>query len=58
MRDTKYSRIPVYGENLDDIVGVVTVRDLVEYDGRPEIPSPRWSAPSSWCRRPRRSRSC
>jgi CBS domain containing-hemolysin-like protein len=33
MRETKYSRIPVYGENLDDIVGVLSVRDLVEYDG-------------------------
>jgi putative hemolysin len=33
MRETKYSRIPVYGENLDDIVGVVTVRDVVEHEG-------------------------
>jgi CBS domain containing-hemolysin-like protein len=32
MRETKYSRIPVFGENLDDIVGVVSVRDLVEYE--------------------------
>ena len=38
MRDTKYSRIPVYGENLDDIVGVVTVRDLLEYEGQPGDP--------------------
>ena len=35
MRESKYSRIPVYGENLDDIVGVVTVRDLLEYEGQP-----------------------
>jgi CBS domain containing-hemolysin-like protein len=33
MRETKYSRIPVFGENLDDILGVVSVRDLVEYEG-------------------------
>jgi CBS domain containing-hemolysin-like protein len=33
MRETKFSRLPVFGENLDDIVGVVTVHDLVEYDG-------------------------
>ena len=33
MRETKYSRIPVYRENLDDIVGVVSVRDLVEHEG-------------------------
>jgi putative hemolysin len=38
MRETKYSRIPVYGENLDDIVGVVTVRDLVEYEGNDDDP--------------------
>jgi CBS domain containing-hemolysin-like protein len=38
MRETKYSRIPVYGDNLDDIVGVVEVRDLVDYDGPPDAP--------------------
>jgi magnesium and cobalt transporter len=38
MRETKYSRIPVYGENLDDIVGVVTVRDVVEYEGADDDP--------------------
>jgi CBS domain containing-hemolysin-like protein len=35
MRETKYSRIPVFGENLDDIVGVVEVRDLIDFDGEP-----------------------
>jgi putative hemolysin len=38
LRETKYSRVPVYNENLDDIAGVVSVRDLVEYDGPPEDP--------------------
>ena len=38
MRETKYSRIPVYGENLDDVVGVATVRDLVEHEGSPGDP--------------------
>jgi CBS domain containing-hemolysin-like protein len=38
MRETKYSRVPVFNENLDDIVGVVSVRDLVEYDGPPTDP--------------------
>jgi CBS domain containing-hemolysin-like protein len=33
MRETKYSRVPVFGENLDDIVGVVEVRDLIDFDG-------------------------
>jgi CBS domain containing-hemolysin-like protein len=32
LRETKYSRIPVTGENLDDIVGVVLVRDVVEHE--------------------------
>jgi CBS domain containing-hemolysin-like protein len=38
MRETKYSRIPVFGENLDDIVGVVTVRDLIEHEGPADDP--------------------
>jgi len=38
IRETKYSRIPIFGENLDDIVGVVTVRDLVEHEGLPSDP--------------------
>jgi CBS domain containing-hemolysin-like protein len=33
MRETKYSRIPVYGESLDDIVGVAEVRDVMDFDG-------------------------
>ncbi len=33
MRENKYSRIPVYGENLDDILGVVEVRDLLDFEG-------------------------
>lgn len=38
LRESKYSRVPVFGDNLDDIVGVISVRDLVEYDGVPEDP--------------------
>jgi len=38
MRETKYSRIPIYGENLDDIVGVAEVRDLLDFDGDPAGP--------------------
>lgn len=30
-----FSRIPVYGDDLDDIVGVVYVKDLLRYVGRP-----------------------
>lgn len=38
MRETKYSRIPIYGENLDDIVGVAEVRDLLDHEGSPGDP--------------------
>jgi putative hemolysin len=38
IRETKYSRIPVFGENLDDIVGVVTVRDLIDHEGPSDDP--------------------
>lgn len=36
LRESKYSRLPVYGENLDDIQGVVSVRNLMEHEGTPE----------------------
>lgn len=36
--DTKYSRLPVTGENLDDVVGVVDVRDLLAPDATPDRP--------------------
>jgi CBS domain containing-hemolysin-like protein len=38
MVETKYSRIPIFNENLDDIVGVVTVRDLMDHAGHPDEP--------------------
>ena len=36
MGETKYSRIPVYGKDLDDIQGVIEVRDLLDYQGDPD----------------------
>jgi putative hemolysin len=33
VHESKYSRVPVHGKDLDDIQGVVTVRDLVAFDG-------------------------
>jgi CBS domain containing-hemolysin-like protein len=39
MRETKYSRIPIYGENLDDIVGIAEVRDLLDHEGNPNDPA-------------------
>jgi CBS domain containing-hemolysin-like protein len=38
MGETKYSRIPVYGKDLDDMQGVVEVRDLLDFQGDPESP--------------------
>ena len=38
MRESKYSRVPVYGKDLDDILGVVEVRDLLDFEGAPEDP--------------------
>ena len=39
MAETRYSRIPLYGEGPDDIVGMVEVRDLVAFDGPLETPA-------------------
>jgi CBS domain containing-hemolysin-like protein len=33
MQETKYSRIPVYGDDLDDVHGVVDIRDLLDHEG-------------------------
>jgi CBS domain containing-hemolysin-like protein len=38
MAESKYSRILVYGENLDDVQGVVEVRELLDFAGDPESP--------------------
>jgi CBS domain containing-hemolysin-like protein len=38
MGDTKYSRIPVYGKDLDDVLGVVEVRDLLDFQGDADSP--------------------
>jgi CBS domain containing-hemolysin-like protein len=34
-RETKHTRLPIFGENLDDVVGMITLRDLLDYDGDP-----------------------
>ena len=39
MAESKFSRIPVYGKDLDDIQGVVEVRDLLSYEGDPGAPA-------------------
>ncbi|MBU5877190.1 CBS domain-containing protein, partial [Vibrio cholerae O1] len=34
-REQEYSRIPAYQENLDNILGVVFVKDLIQLTGAP-----------------------
>jgi putative hemolysin len=38
LTESRYSRVPVYEDNLDDIVGVVTVRDVVAFRGAESDP--------------------
>lgn len=38
-REQEYSRLPVYSENLDNIVGVVFVKDLLRHEDRSEAES-------------------
>ena len=38
MSETKYSRVPVYGKDQDDIQGVVEVRDLLDFQGEADSP--------------------
>jgi CBS domain containing-hemolysin-like protein len=45
-KKTRYSRLLLYGENLDEIVGFVTVRDLLEYEGDPKSPVKPLSHPA------------
>jgi len=33
MRETKFSRLPVFRDNLDEVVGVITVHDLTDHQG-------------------------
>ncbi len=36
VREQEYSRLPVYTENLDNIVGVMVVKDLIQMSGEPD----------------------
>ncbi len=51
-REQEYSRIPVYKENLDNILGIVFVKDLIQLDGRARRDAARLRR---WCGR---RRSC
>lgn len=35
IRDARYSRVPIYGEGPDDILGVLLIKDLIRYRRRP-----------------------
>jgi putative hemolysin len=52
----QYSRIPVYEQNIDQIVGFVHVRDMFEVDEaeREGRKCAGWCAPSCLCRRANR----
>ena len=60
--DSPYTRYPVYRESLDDIVGVLHIRDLIEamHDSGLAVGRPRGSSsgPPTWSRRRRTSRRC
>jgi putative hemolysin len=36
VREQEYSRVPVFSENLDNIVGLVVVKDLIQMAGEPD----------------------
>lgn len=36
VREQEYSRLPVYRENLDDIVGLIVVKDLIQMTAEPD----------------------
>ncbi len=40
LREEQYSRIPVYGENLDEIVGIVFIKDLIRLTGAENAETP------------------
>lgn len=51
-RESGHSRIPLYGENRDDIVGILHVKDLLAAmadSSSPQPPSPRKLARTAYC---------
>lgn len=59
-REQEYSRIPVYTENLDNILGIVFVKDLIriERDAPGDQPITALYARRPSCRRPSACRNC
>jgi len=46
LRDQAYSRIPVFKENLDNVLGIVFVKDLIQLTGAEERPIPSLMRPA------------
>ena len=59
-REQEYSRIPVYKDDLDNILGFVFVKDLIKRDDLPATApvDRRWCAPRTSCRRPSACPNC
>ena len=59
--DSPYTRYPVYRESLDDIVGILHIRDLIEamHDrGIAAVDLEQLVRPATWCPRRRTSPRC
>jgi putative hemolysin len=59
-REQEYSRFPVYQENLDNILGIIRVKDLLKVDGSASDDRPITSLirPTTFVPRPSACRSC
>ena len=60
MRQTGFSRIPVYHEDPDNVVGIAHIKDLIQpsLDARATSPSPTFCATPPLCPTPRTSCRC
>ena len=61
MRRTGYSRIPIYHDSVDRIVGIAHIKDIISPildEGARPIPSPPTCAPPTSCPTPRTSSRC
>ena len=60
MRQTGFSRIPVYHEDPDNVAGIAHIKDLIQpsLDGKATSPSPTFCATPPLCPTPRTSCRC
>jgi CBS domain containing-hemolysin-like protein len=57
-REEQYSRIPVYRDSLDNIVGVLFVKDLVALPAGAEPPITTLMRAPTWCPKASACRNC